>query len=85
LETWKKRQCQKTNPAVERRLLKLRHCPELVDSFRQCLEQEKQKPLRENRLFEDARMNEHERAEAQSSKLTEELLSEHVKVRILAQ
>jgi hypothetical protein len=48
------------------------------------LEQEKQKLLRENRILEDARMDKHERAEAQSSKLTEELLSKYVKVRILA-
>ena len=42
---------------------------ELVDSFRRSLEQEKQKPSRENHVLEDATMDEHEMAEAQSRKL----------------
>jgi hypothetical protein len=66
-------------------LLKLRDdARELVDFFRQSLDQEQQKPTRGNHILEDATMDKHEMAEAQSSKLEEELLSEPVKVRILA-
>jgi hypothetical protein len=70
---------------LEEELLKLRGVArELVDSFRQSLEQEKQKISRENHVLENAAMNEHEMAQAQSSELKEELLSERAKVRMLA-